>query len=227
LPGKLLLKLGELTILECVYRQCLAANPKSLTIATDAIEIMDLAQNFGANVVLTAKDHPSGSDRVAEAAGLLGLEPQAIIVNVQGDEPEISPLAIQQVAKILANSSADWASLCWPITKYEDYLNSNVVKLVMNAKQEALYFSRSPIPYFREHPQDLPQAFRHIGLYAYRYQSLLTWVAANPSDLEKFESLEQLRALSLGLKIQMQISCQPPGQDINTLEDYQKFSEKA
>jgi 3-deoxy-manno-octulosonate cytidylyltransferase (CMP-KDO synthetase) len=223
LPRKLLLKIGEQTIIERVYQRCRLANPASLTIATDANEIAVLAKSFGADVVLTANDHPSGSDRVAEAAQLLGLAADAIIVNVQGDEPEISPKSIQQVANLLASSSADWASLYWKIDEMADYLNPNVVKVVINHFNEALYFSRSPIPFNREKIDHLPQSYRHIGLYAYRHKSLQTWVGAKPSVLEQYECLEQLRALSLGLKIQMQMSTVAPGQDINTLADYEKI----
>jgi 3-deoxy-manno-octulosonate cytidylyltransferase (CMP-KDO synthetase) len=223
LPGKLLLKIGEQTMLEHVYRRCLLAQPKSLSIATDSVEIRAVAEDFGANVVMTSSQHPSGSDRLAEAAAILGLAADAIIVNVQGDEPEIDPRLIQQVASLLASARTDWASLCWPIENYADWINPNVVKVVMNAKWEALYFSRSPIPYFRDQPQQLPRAYRHIGLYAYRHQSLQTWVAAPPSNLEQSECLEQLRALDLGLKIQMAQAMQAPGQDINTRADYEKI----
>jgi len=226
LPQKLLLTKYGQSILEWVFQRCLAASPKSLTIATDAPELYSLARSFGADVVMTADTHPSGSDRIAEAARILGLGPQDIIVNVQGDEPEIAPQSIIQVAQLLQDSEANWATLCWPITELSDYLNPNVVKVTMNEAQEALYFSRSPLPYHRQAPQQLPKSYRHLGLYAYRHDSLQRWVEAGPCALEHIEALEQLRALHLGMKIKLQVALHPPGQDINTLEDYQSFLAK-
>jgi len=225
LPRKLLLEVRGKSIIEYVYRQCLAVPAKSIVIATDSMEILDKVESFGAKAVLTSDKHPSGTDRVAEAARLIGLADDAIIVNVQGDEPQMHGQSILQVASLLANSSCDWASLYWPIEKKDDYLNPNVVKVVMDEESSALYFSRSPIPFNRDNPTELPLSYRHIGLYAYRMQSLQNWVQAPQSSLEKLECLEQLRTLSLGMSIAMVQALYPPGQDINTLEDFNKFSE--
>lgn len=227
LPQKLLLQKDGRSILEWVFARCLATKPKSLTIATDAPELFALAKSFGADVVMTAQTHPSGSDRIAEAAKILGLGTDDILVNVQGDEPEIAPQSIIQVAQLLHESDANWATLCWPISELSDYLNPNVVKVIMNAANEALYFSRSPIPYHRHAPKQVPKSYRHLGLYAYRHDSLQRWVEAGPCALEQIEALEQLRALHLGMKIKLQVALHPPGQDINTLEDYQSFLAKA
>ncbi len=224
LPRKLLREVRGISIIEYVYRQCLKAKACSVTIATDSLEILNIAQNFGANVVLT-DEHPSGTDRVAEAARLLGLSDEAIIVNVQGDEPQMQAELILQVARLMTMHLTDWASLYWPIASYEDYMNPNIVKVVVDDRNKALYFSRSPIPYYRDEPKQLPKALRHIGLYAYRMKSLQQWVQTSPTNLEQFECLEQLRALSLGMSIQMQKASCAPGQDINTLEDYLKFSD--
>jgi 3-deoxy-manno-octulosonate cytidylyltransferase (CMP-KDO synthetase) len=224
LPGKLLLKVQGKTILEFVYQQAQLAHPASITIATDDMQIYELAESFGADVVMTDASHQSGTDRVAEAATLLGLSADAKIVNLQGDEPQMPPELIQQVASMLHHPQNDWASLYWPIESTSDWHNPNIVKLVMNEQEQALYFSRSPIPYHRKDPQSLPKAYRHIGLYAYRHASLQKFVKAPMSVLEEFECLEQLRALSLGMRIQMQKAFTMPGQDINTAADFESFA---
>lgn len=223
LPGKLLLEVRGQSILELVYQQALKANADSVTIATDDEQIFDVARNFGADVLMTQKSHQSGTDRVAEAARLLDLSPDAKIVNLQGDEPQMPPELITQVASMLADTTNDWASLYWPIEEFSDWQNPNIVKVVMNQLGHALYFSRSPIPYYREMPQTLARAYRHIGLYAYRNQSLQRFVQSSMSELEQYECLEQLRALSLGMCIQMQQALQVPGQDINTHADFESF----
>lgn len=224
LPGKLLLEVNGLSILEHVYRQACLAHPKSLTIATDDERIFKIAQSFGADVVMTSSTHQSGTDRVAEAARLLGLGAGEIIVNVQGDEPQMPPELMVQVAGLLEDKNHDWATLYWPIEHVADWQNPNCVKVVMTEDEKALYFSRSPIPYHRERPQVLPKAYRHIGLYSYRNESLQRFVQAPMSDLEQFECLEQLRALSIGMQICLQQALKMPGQDINTLEDFERFS---
>lgn len=223
LPGKLLLEVEGQSILEHVYRQACLAHPQSLTIATDDERIFKVAQNFGADVLMTSSTHQSGTDRVAEAARRLDLSKDDIIVNVQGDEPQMPPELMVQVARLLQDKSDDWATLYWPIEQVSLWQNPNCVKVVMNQNKKALYFSRSPIPYHREQPQTLPKAFRHIGLYAYRNASLQRFVQAPMSDLEQFECLEQLRALSMGMQIQLQQALKMPGQDINTREDFEHF----
>ena len=132
----------------------------------------------------------------------------------------MSPELVMQVAGLV---DADWSSLYWPIEHIDDFYNPNIVKVVMDNAQRALYFSRSPIPFNRDHPQQLPICYRHIGLYAYRNQSLQRWVEQEQTLLEKYECLEQLRALSLGMIIQMQKSLFAPGQDINTMDDLKRF----
>lgn len=223
LPGKLLLEVQGKSILEHVYKQALLANPKSLTIATDDERVFKAAQGFGAHVIMTSHSHQSGTDRVAEAARLLGLDAKALIVNLQGDEPQMPPELMNQVALLLENKMHDWATLYWPIEKFEDWQNPNCVKVVMTQEEKALYFSRSPIPYHRDKPEVLPKAYRHIGLYAYRNESLQRFVQASMSDNEQFECLEQLRALEMGMHIQLQKALKMPGQDINTLEDFQRY----
>jgi 3-deoxy-manno-octulosonate cytidylyltransferase (CMP-KDO synthetase) len=224
LPQKLLLEVGGKTIIEHVYQQCLKVSAQSIVIATDSLIILEKVKSFGADAILTSEKHPSGTDRIAEAARILGLADDEIIVNIQGDEPQMQPQSILQVASLLAVSKSDWASLYWPIESLKDFVNPNVVKVVMDDKERALYFSRSPIPFNRQIEHVLPVSFRHIGLYAYQMQSLQKWVQASQAKIEQYECLEQLRALYLGMKIQMAKALIKPGQDINTIEDFNKFS---
>jgi 3-deoxy-manno-octulosonate cytidylyltransferase (CMP-KDO synthetase) len=220
LPGKMLAEVAGKTIIEHVYRRIESIPAQSITIATDSEDIARVVKHFGAEVILTQPHHPSGTDRIAEAARILGLDDDDVIVNVQGDEPEIHPELVTQVANLVGE---DWSSLYWPIEHLADFHNPNVVKVVLDNMEKALYFSRSPIPFDRDHPQQLPICYRHIGLYAYRNQSLQKWVVEPQSLLEKYECLEQLRALSLGMTIQMQRALFAPGQDINTMDDLKRF----
>lgn len=224
-PGKLLMDLKGMTVIERVYRQALLAEPLSVTIATDNKDIYDKAMGFGANVVMTSGTHQSGTDRIAEVVAAQRLPADAIIVNVQGDEPLISPLLIKQVAFSLTDSTAPMATLCWPIDNTEDLLNPNVVKVVRDIHHNALYFSRSPVPANRDNPADLSHVYRHIGLYAYRASFLLDYVSWPVCSLEAMEALEQLRVLWMGHKIKVDTACVAPRQDINTAEDLKNACE--
>ena len=226
LPGKLLMNLGGQTILERVYRQALQATPKSIIIATDHQGIFEQATRWGANVVMTDPQHESGTHRIAEVAKLLKFSAEEIIVNVQGDEPFISPLLIRQVAQALADADTPMATLCWPLHALEEYTNPNIVKVVRNCKLNALYFSRSPIPAYRDVPVVLPDVFRHIGLYAYRTKFLLDSVHWPVCALERVEALEQLRILWMGHAIRVEEACVAPGQDINTAVDLQRAQDQ-
>lgn len=218
LPRKLLLDLEGKTVLQRVYEQVEKARPFSIAIATDSDEIAAHARTY-ASVIKTSTAHQSGSDRLAEAVSILSLQPDAIVVNVQGDEPFIDPRLIRQVATLLAQSNASMATLCWPITELSELHNPNVVKVVRNAADEALYFSRAPIPFKRDKDSDAILAYRHIGLYAYRAGFLLDFVAAQACELESIEALEQLRVLWMGHKIAVATAEAAPLQDINTAED--------
>ncbi len=218
-PGKLLMDLNGQTVIERVYRQALLANPKSITIATENDAIFDVATRFGAQVVMTAITHQSGTDRIAQAVKKLSFLPHDIIVNVQGDEPLIDPALILQVASSLASSEAPMATLCWPIEDDASYVNPNVVKVVRDCHNHALYFSRSPIPANRDQPLSHQNRFRHIGLYAYRAAFLLEVVNWPVCELETCEALEQLRVLWAGYKIKVDEACVRPLQDINTMDD--------
>lgn len=221
-PGKLLKDLGGKTVLERVYHQACLANPQDIWIAADHEEIAAEARAFGANVVMTKPNHETGTDRIAEVVEQLNLPKEAVIVNVQGDEPFISPKLIAQVAHPNALAHASISTLCWPVSSREDYENPNVVKVVRNHLNQALYFSRSPIPMFRDGDVTLSQVFRHIGLYAYRAAFLLDYVCWPVSALESYECLEQLRVLWQGHCIQVEEACVKPMQDINTPEDLER-----
>jgi len=218
-PGKLLQELKGVTVIERVYRQALLAMPASVTIATDNEAIAEHARSFGAQVILTAKTHQSGTDRIAEVVAKGSFAADDVIVNVQGDEPFIAPELIRQVATSLVHSRAAMATLCWPINSFEMLHNPNVVKVVRTQSNQALYFSRSPIPANRDDPASYAKTFRHIGLYAYRAAFLLDFVSWPVCELECFEALEQLRALWHGASIQVDEACVEPLQDINTKED--------
>jgi 3-deoxy-manno-octulosonate cytidylyltransferase (CMP-KDO synthetase) len=218
-PGKLLQEIHGMTVLERVYKQALLAKPSSVTIATDHPTIVEHAQGFGASVVVTRSTHQSGTDRIAEVVTKSNFSSNAVIVNVQADEPFIAPNLILQVAQALTNTDAPMSTLCWPIESLEQLNNSNVVKVTRSKHNKALYFSRSPIPAHRDQPGTISNIYRHIGLYAYRAAFLLEFVTWSVCALEKAEALEQLRVLWEGHSIQVEIACEKPLQDINTPED--------
>lgn len=218
-PGKLLKELQGLSVLERVYRQVLLAKPKSLIIATDHEAIAEHARHFGAQVMMTSPLHETGTDRLAEVIAKNHYAADDIIVNVQGDEPFIDPRLISQVAQSLNETQAPMATLCWPVDSLEMLNNPNMVKVVRSKDNHALYFSRSAIPAHRDNSQSYAQAYRHIGLYAYRAAFLLDYVTWPVCDLERYEALEQLRALWSGVAIKVDEACVAPLQDINTPED--------
>lgn len=186
----------------------------AIAIATDDERIEKTAKAFGARVIMTRSDHPSGSDRLAEAVTHF---PHAeIVLNVQGDEPLIDPRLVDQLAKALVDNGAiAMATAACPILEEEDFLNHNVVKVVCNLEHEALYFSRSPIPFPRS-PLKSP-ALRHLGIYAYRREFLENYVRWEPTELEQTESLEQLRALEHGARIRI-IHTEHQGLGVDTPE---------
>ena len=219
LPGKLMMEIAGKTVIERVYNQALQAGAKSIVIATDSNQLADHARGFGANVMMTSDKHPTGTDRLAEVIQKGNYGSRDIIVNVQGDEPFISPDLISQAAQILHDSDAPVATLCWPVETLEQLHNPNVVKVIRDKFNQALYFSRAAIPAHRDDPQSIKLAFRHVGLYAYRADFLLEFVNLSATQLEKCEMLEQLRILWAGYKIRVDEACTFPKQDINTSED--------
>ena len=199
-PGKLLAKKTGKYLLQHVYEQvCQAKLPDQVLIATDDERIRRACEEFGADWRMTRVDHQSGTDRIAEAVG--GLEAD-IIVNVQGDEPEIEPANIDQLVGLMqADEKADMGTLAAEIGAEEEINNPNVVKVVIDKQGHALYFSRWPIPYQRDNEGPSPVYQKHIGIYAYRKEILLRLSRMEPTPLEMAEKLEQLRALENGMVI--------------------------
>lgn len=234
LPGKPLLDLGGKPMVVRVAEQALAAGADEVLVATDHAEVLAAVAAHGLRGVLTRDDHPSGTDRLAEVAELLGWADDTLVVNVQGDEPLIDPLLIGATARQLAESGAAIATVAHALHEAADFFNPNIVKLVCQANGDALYFSRAPIPYARDHfaregggetlPADLP-AFRHIGLYAYRASFLKAYRQLAPSPLEQFEALEQLRALWHGYRISVSIADSLPAPGVDTPEDAARMVE--
>lgn len=218
-PGKLLMDLGGMTILQRVYRKASEANPASILIATDDAKIFDEARAFGADVMMTDPNHATGTDRISEVIAKRNYAPSDIIVNVQGDEPFIDPKLIAEVAHILMEKDVPVGTLCTPIESLEKYKNPSVVKVVRNCLNQALYFSRSPIPMHRDNPTSFAHTFRHIGLYAYSASFLKKWPTLPACPYEDAECLEQLRILWAGDLIGVEEASVIPAQDINVPED--------
>ena len=221
LPGKPLRMIAGQTLIHRVYnRAILAKSPDIVVVATDHRDIAEEVENFGGRVVMTAVNHPTGTDRLAEVAEQLA--DYDIIVNVQGDEPFIDPDVIDRLAKMLTeHESLDMVTAAAPLKK-EEYQDASAVKVVVNQKGEALYFSRALIPYPREDFAMPP--LKHIGVYAYRRSFLLTYAKTEQTPLEKTESLEQLRALETGHKIGV-IRIETEDIGIDTEEDLKKANE--
>lgn len=223
LPGKPLADIGGKPMLQWVYERACASQAEQVVIATDDERVAAVARQLQADVCMTATDHASGTDRIEEVARTLKLADDAIVVNVQGDEPLIPPAVIDQVAENLTHaSSAGIATLCEPLATAADLFNPNVVKVVTDTEQLALYFSRAPIPWARDafatgEPAADTQvvAQRHLGIYAYRVGFLHDFVTWPAAQLEVLESLEQLRAMANGVRIHVAPACEfvPPGVD--------------
>jgi len=230
LPGKPLLELAGKPLIRWVHERACASGASEVIIATDDERIAAVARGFGAEVALTAVEHASGTDRIAEVARQRRWPADDIIVNVQGDEPLMSVELVAQVATLLAtHPGAHLATLAARLDSLAAFLDPNVVKVVCDHAQRALYFSRAPIPWQRDaapaglaSQQSFAGARRHIGLYAYRVEALLHLAKLAPTMLEQAEKLEQLRALEHGMDIRVAEACVPPGPDVNTAEDLQR-----
>lgn len=218
LPGKPLKDIAGKPMIQWVYGQAAASGASEVIVATDDERIAAACRGFGAPVELTSAEHASGTDRIAEVAKRRGWDDQQIVVNVQGDEPLISPLCIAQTAQLLGwHPQATIATLTAPLTGERQFHDSNYVKVVTDRNGFALYFSRAPIPWPRD--GGLPEVRRHVGLYAYRAAGLKAISAARPCALEETERLEQLRALWLGYKIVVADAVEPPSPHVDTEED--------
>lgn len=229
LPHKPLADIHGLPMVVRVAQRAALSNATQVVVAADSIEIVQACQAHGVRAMLTQVDHPSGSDRLAEASALLGLSPNDVVVNVQGDEPLINPELINQVAKLLVQRpSASMSTAAHEIHELAEFTNPNVVKVVIDQAQLALYFSRAPIPWWRDGfakgIQSLPQPapLRHIGIYAYRVGFLQSFPTLQAAPIETGEALEQLRALWHGHKIAVHITPEVPGPGVDTPEDLER-----
>jgi 3-deoxy-manno-octulosonate cytidylyltransferase (CMP-KDO synthetase) len=226
LPGKPLLDLGGKPMVARVAERALQSGAEEVWIAADHPAVMRAAEAHGLSALLTSADHPSGTDRLAEVVEKRGWSDDTIVVNVQGDEPLIDPQLIARTVRQLAESGADIATVAHPLDAADDFFAPNVVKVVCQANGDAMYFSRAPIPFARDHfaqgkdtlPRNFP-AYRHVGLYAYRAGFLRAYAGLAPSPLEHAEALEQLRALWHGCRINVLISDRSPMPGVDTPDD--------
>ena len=219
LKNKLLLEVNSKPIIQWVYESAKKSKlSKRVIIATDSEEIYGKAQNFGAEVEMTSAEHKSGSDRIAEVAKR---HPEfEYILNMQGDEPQITPEVIDLALDLIQNTSCDISTLVREIKDTGQIQSPNCVKCVFDKNFNALYFSRYPVPYPRNN--EFAKYYAHIGMYGYKKESLLKITSYPQADIEKTESLEQLRALYNGMNIKVAITdLNPTG--IDTIEDYNKF----
>jgi 3-deoxy-manno-octulosonate cytidylyltransferase (CMP-KDO synthetase) len=228
LPDKPLADIAGVPMVARVAQRAAQSGAARVVVAADHASILAACQTHGVEAILTRQDHPSGSDRLAEACEQLGLDGDAVVVNVQGDEPLIDPALIDAVAAaLLARPDAAMSTAVHAIDSVADYLNPNVVKAVLDAQGNALYFSRAPIPWWRDGaapgvpPTQLPSPapLRHIGIYGYRAGFVRRFPSLPPSPLETIEALEQLRALWHGHRIAVHVSDAAPGPGVDTPED--------
>ncbi len=226
LPDKPLADIAGLPMVVRVAQRAQASGASRVVVAADSPRIVDACAAHGVSAVLTRVDHPSGSDRLAEASALLGLDDDALVVNVQGDEPLIDPALINAVADLLARQAgADMSTAAHPIQTLAEFTNPNVVKVVTDANGTALYFSRAPIPWWRDGSGagapalPSPAPLRHVGIYGYRCGFLRRFPALAPAPLEHTEALEQLRALWHGHRIAVHTTPHAPGAGVDTPED--------
>lgn len=227
LPGKPLLTFQHKPIIEHVYRNACSSSAESVLIATDDERIAEAASKFDAEVCMTSSDHMSGTDRITEAVIKQGWESDQIIVNVQGDEPQMPAENIKQVAQLLANSpQSSISTLCHQLHTIQEYEDPNVVKVVKTELGKAMYFSRSSIPYIRNVDVKVLQdnlVYRHVGIYAYRANYLQKFIQMPQSRLEQIEKLEQLRALENGDEIIVEECLENPGIGVDTIDDYHRL----
>ena len=222
LPGKPLREIAGKTMLQHAYERGKESDATEVLIATDDQRIFDAASDFGASAHMTASHHRSGTERIAEVSETLDWPDDQIVINLQGDEPMMPAALINQCASLLDDSSVDMATLASPLASKADYENPNVVKVISDNDDNAIYFSRSPIPFSRNRKTDeiaVQTAMQHHGIYAYRCGTLRTIVAAERSDIEACEQLEQLRALSIGLKIKVAKALSRPPAGVDTEDD--------
>ena len=227
LPGKPLIELSGKTMIQHTYERALETGVKDIVIATDDQRIYDIAKGFGADVVMTRPEHENGTERIAEVAEIKGWDKDDVLVNLQGDEPLVPKALIEQTAQgLLLNPEAGMSSICTAINSAEDAFDPNVVKVVLDGRGFAMYFSRAAIPWDRDLYKDgqdkiteIMPVYRHIGMYGYRVSFLQKYTRMSVCPIEQAECLEQLRALWYGEKIHMGITDTPPGHGVDTPAD--------
>ncbi len=222
LPGKALRDIHGKPMLQHVFERGSESHARQVVVATDDNRIADAAAAFGATVCMTGDQHRSGTERIAEVADIMDWDDEQTVVNLQGDEPAMPAILIDQCAELLEDATADIATLASPLLTLEDFENPNVVKVLRDDNSHALYFSRAAIPFARDpvsRALAAESALHHHGIYAYRCGILRRLVAAEPSKLEVCEQLEQLRALSLGMTIAVGVPTLRPGTGVDTEAD--------
>ena len=231
LPNKPLADICGAPMVVRVAQRASNSGASQVIVATDSPEVFESCAQFGVRAIMTRADHASGSDRLAEACNLLQLSDEELVVNVQGDEPLIDPALIDAVAGLLqARPDCAMSTAAHMISNYAEFINPNVVKVVLDARDTALYFSRSPIPAARDSagkawwtsPSGGAAPLRHVGIYAYRVGFLRRFPDLSQAPLEKLESLEQLRALWHGERIAVHITANEPGLGVDTPEDLER-----
>ena len=227
LPAKMLKEINGKSLIEHTYSNAIKSNASRVIIATDDERIKTVAEGFGAEVCMTNDSHTSGTSRIAEVVSFLNFQNDDVIVNLQGDEPMMSPSAINQVASNLVSSGMSVATLCETINTEDAYFDENCVKVVYNSRGRAMYFSRSPVPAFRDGQNiNLDLCFRHIGLYAYRVNFLKNYSNMPISRLETAEKLEQLTFLMEGFDIHVDVSFALTGYGVDTESDLIKVKKE-
>ena len=227
LPAKMLKEINGKSLIEHTYSNAIKSDASRVIIATDNERIKIVAEGFGAEVCMTNDSHTSGTSRIAEAVSFLNFQNDDVIVNLQGDEPMMSPRAINQVASNLVSSGMSVATLCETIDTEDAYFDENCVKVVYNSRGRAMYFSRSPVPAFRDGQNiNLDLCFRHIGLYAYRVNFLKNYSNMPISRLETAEKLEQLTFLMEGFDIHVDVSFALTGYGVDTESDLIKVKKE-
>ncbi|MES0875003.1 3-deoxy-manno-octulosonate cytidylyltransferase [Sinimarinibacterium thermocellulolyticum] len=222
LPRKVLLDIAGKPVIRHVWEAARRAGASEVVIATDSQEVVEICAGFGADVQMTSAQHQSGTDRANEIARRRGWSADTIVVNLQGDEPLMPPALVRRASALLADDAeAHIATLCHPIHRQDEWHNPNVVKVVMDRRGYALYFSRAPIPWPRDQAPAMPAglAYRHIGLYAYRVAALGEFSELPAAPLESCEALEQLRALTHGFRIKLGVVESPPPRGVDTADD--------
>ncbi|MBU3574732.1 3-deoxy-manno-octulosonate cytidylyltransferase [Polynucleobacter sp. UK-Mo-2m-Kol15] len=224
LPRKPLADIGGKPMVIRVAERAQQSLAQSVVVATDSPEVQAACDEHRIECLLTSSDHPTGTDRIAEVAQLLKLSADTLVVNVQGDEPLIPPELINQVAQTLAdNAACAISTVAVPIVDAAEISNPNVVKVVLNRSNEALYFSRSVIPFVRDAQLEVPAThLRHLGIYAYRADFLQAYTRLEPAPPELAEALEQLRALWNGYRIAVHTANKAPPAGVDTIEDLER-----